>query len=709
MKKLLFISLWALIISSCYDEGEFDEKTEKNSYKLKPGVVTMSKAWDNCVSEKVTGNTILLSSVAGIQMPTVGEILLYPDASDMFPYGFMGRVVEVNETEIITEDCSLEDTFEELNIDLNAIDLADYINNSAVNTYADIKLTLPLNFNFLKENESQNGKLKFGVEGSLTLGIVLDYEHKIMVGQSEKARLSYELNNQLAIELNAGLEGKQEKSVDLTSLLSGKGVQIQILPPTSPIPLTIEMKLAFVLRTAGTLDYTAKLKATNTTTGGFQWEKGWGILKGIEEIEPEKEQNQEFESRFRIDGKVQVGPKIEIKVMPFNKDYVEAHVKGSVLFGLEGAFDCDLTADNTWERFSDSKGTLSLAFEGAAGVGAHFGELWNVEPELNLGIEFFKKEENFLPDISNLQVRNGTAANEKQVVYSLSEEVLFPGRYGLNMYDREDNLLQTYYCNETAAHISDLQSKDVQFQCVINSGQTYTLRPVFNMFGFWDFECNQFVKITDTTLDENGLTGSINEIVPPETLDKLQELGIEINGGNTPPDIEGTYLANPLVLVKNMASTQIAEQWDMYVTFSNQNNTSLTVNADYTMKSQGAWWTTQTMSASGPGSFIVGEGNKFTVFVDGRRSSSASRVTGNTVEIFSGEISSEGIKNYHWAVIMVDDNGDPDNVWIDNGDCYMKKDSDGFSERVPASEAPRKATVNYEPQPARKNGNALAM
>jgi len=175
----------------------------------------------------------------------------------------------------------------------------------------------------------------------------------------------------------------------------------------------------------------------------------------------------------------------------------------------------------------------------------------------------------------------------------------------------------------------------------------------------------------------SGLSEDINNLIPDNILEAIGDLGIEINGGKNPPNIEGTYFVDTLVLVKSTAGGNIVTQWDKYVTFSKQDNTALTIDADYTMQLEGD---VGPMSSKGPGSYIVGEGNKFTVVVDGTREQGG--FTAKTVEIFSGEISDLGILNYHWAVMMIDNSGNPLNVWIADGTGYAKKDGDGFSEKV---------------------------
>jgi hypothetical protein len=53
--------------------------------------------------------------------------------------------------------------------------------------------------------------------------------------------------------------------------------------------------------------------------------------------------------------------------------------------------------------------------------------------------------------------------------------------------------------------------------------------------------------------------------------------------------------------------------------------------------------------------------------------------TAKTVEVYSGEITVTGIRNFQWAVFMENNNGDPLGHWIGNGTGYFKRDSDGFS------------------------------
>jgi hypothetical protein len=205
-------------------------------------------------------------------------------------------------------------------------------------------------------------------------------------------------------------------------------------------------------------------------------------------------------------------------------------------------------------------------------------------------------------------------------------------------------------------------------------------------------EKTEQVNETIRKIDGDALTTTI----PREYLEYFLRLGIEINNGRNPPDIEGTYLAATLRLVNNTSAQgkNIAEQWDMYVTFSGQNDTRLTIDANYTMQTE------EEPMSSGGASVITGEGNKFTVFMEGTRVESG--YTAETVEVYSGEITGTGIKNFQWAVFMVDNKGDPLGHWIENGAGYFKRDSDGFSEKTDGSSQGRQVTIDmYDSSGAR--------
>jgi hypothetical protein len=179
------------------------------------------------------------------------------------------------------------------------------------------------------------------------------------------------------------------------------------------------------------------------------------------------------------------------------------------------------------------------------------------------------------------------------------------------------------------------------------------------------------------SVDEKGLTKDIRNIIPDEYIETLKDFGFQVNGGNTPPNVEGCYLAGVLELVAKNFSAGVAFQKDMYLTFYEQNNEDLTVKVNYNLWSDHGTLGTSTADVKGLGSFITGTGNKFTIFAESIRTDGNS--TAKTVEVFSGEITANGIEDYQWAVIMIDNGDGNDGKWIKNGHAYIKRARDGLA------------------------------
>jgi len=142
--------------------------------------------------------------------------------------------------------------------------------------------------------------------------------------------------------------------------------------------------------------------------------------------------------------------------------------------------------------------------------------------------------------------------------------------------------------------------------------------------------------------DENEwLSKDVLERVPEEILNKAKDLGLEINGGKKPPNIEGSYYAKPVILVNSTNEDDYIGGVfnDGTFIFSEQNYKELTVLSYIEEMGVG--------SDTGLGSFITGNGNKFSVFVI-----MPNMYSSGTVYFFvSGVIESGGIRNLNFILL----------------------------------------------------------
>lgn len=173
--------------------------------------------------------------------------------------------------------------------------------------------------------------------------------------------------------------------------------------------------------------------------------------------------------------------------------------------------------------------------------------------------------------------------------------------------------------------------------------------------------------------DSRGLTSEITDLVPEAILDTLDKYGFDIHGGMNPPDVSGSFVASPFVLeASNVPGDPIGQSLlDYFVTFDNVDLDDLELSLTYENGPE---------TGSGIGSYLVGEGNKFSVFLK----VDVTHTSGNHAEaitVISGAMSNDGIKDFRAAVFLIEDFNDPGNYFIEIGQGRILRDGDGLAER----------------------------
>lgn len=177
-----------------------------------------------------------------------------------------------------------------------------------------------------------------------------------------------------------------------------------------------------------------------------------------------------------------------------------------------------------------------------------------------------------------------------------------------------------------------------------------------------------------TKVDENGLSKNITKILPDSVYTKMMNMGMPINGGNQPPELEGTYNVSPFILDSSDVEGDYRGKSfsDFVVTFHNFNSRKLTVEIDYVNGPE---------TGTGVGSYIVGHDNKFSVFCE-IKATQLLIFHANAIFVLTGTLTNDGIDDFYYANFMLDNHGNEEGLWIDNGSGRIIYDSDGFSERT---------------------------
>lgn len=166
----------------------------------------------------------------------------------------------------------------------------------------------------------------------------------------------------------------------------------------------------------------------------------------------------------------------------------------------------------------------------------------------------------------------------------------------------------------------------------------------------------------------------INTVIPPEFLQVVREMGIEINKGTNPPIVEGTFIMNPNLLLKSNIpdDVPINSAFSAYrITVFDQSN------EDYSIKFNSV---AAGESEVSNGALISGSGTSFTLY-----GKSTVNVGSNSVVlgvVYSGNLEGNSIKNLKRAIVCIDDSNNG-GVLLSNGMARVFHDPDKDSPKIP--------------------------
>jgi hypothetical protein len=183
------------------------------------------------------------------------------------------------------------------------------------------------------------------------------------------------------------------------------------------------------------------------------------------------------------------------------------------------------------------------------------------------------------------------------------------------------------------------------------------------------FSCEE-----EETVSVNDIPEDIQRIIPDDVMEDLEDLGMDLNKGMTPPNVEGKYVVNKSLLFSSTVpcdpgvecpEEKKARGWEKdsikpvyfsatYMEMFNQDNENNTIE----MKISG--WSG---SAEGSGTYIMGSGDKFSVIFDmqdieykrnlmGEVDTSVVWGRANYLLAFSGRKTEEGFVDFDMGIYM---------------------------------------------------------
>lgn len=169
----------------------------------------------------------------------------------------------------------------------------------------------------------------------------------------------------------------------------------------------------------------------------------------------------------------------------------------------------------------------------------------------------------------------------------------------------------------------------------------------------------------------DGSQQSVQNYATAELLETMQDLGLEVNLGNTPPNVSGLFLDSPNVLeATNIANNTPGTIYaDTYFTIGNVN--TLTHSIDISYMTPG-----DTETSTGVGAVVSGHDNYFTIYA--KHKITHDNGTADGIMVVSGRLTEAGISNFQFAAFMLDNHGLP--TFIANGKGRLFHDGDNLAQ-----------------------------
>lgn len=167
----------------------------------------------------------------------------------------------------------------------------------------------------------------------------------------------------------------------------------------------------------------------------------------------------------------------------------------------------------------------------------------------------------------------------------------------------------------------------------------------------------------------------IQQIIPDKYLDSLKKLGLTVNTGITPANVEGSYAINPLLL----EATNIPNDFKIGYRFNDARLNLSKQDADFNIYLLGknflAERDTSIVTA------ISGSGNDITVY--GKVKSNKAGKVAEFAIILTAKLENKTFKNFKYGLICISNkNATTDNTFIKEGQGRVVYESDGLSTSI---------------------------
>ena len=378
------------------------------------------------------------SSLPSDQIPQKGLILLQFSPTEELPYGFLGRVTDVNisggKIIVETDAPALDEAFDVLKFDY-AFDLFEGTRAS------------------FEKDEQGNNVIKQTLDGeykvsdNITISLGGSFTHATNVVISSDINNLENLDNfslkvnttTIAKDISVKVTASTENYAETNKLFNvGKPITIPLNLQVIGIKTDFQVKLEVAIQGEASLGYSTSF--VNTTSCYMRHSKEWGYQNTTPTGSSTSDNIVDHKVNFSLDGKFSLAlvPAVEFKL--FGRDELKITADPKAGFGLEGELDIELgkpeiDGNELYNTFKDTSINLS-AFVGLD-VNIHYGILkkYIKEPKSTIPIftwNIYERDVYLFPEFKEQSLN--ISDDKADCTTTLGRDLLFNSGVGIAQY-----------------------------------------------------------------------------------------------------------------------------------------------------------------------------------------------------------------------------------------------------------------------------------
>lgn len=335
----------------------------EKEYELADNVIELEGNQLKYISS-MKGDTLVYESTTPTnQLPNIGEIILVTQSTDVFPYGFLGKVMEVSQNgNVITEAAALDETFLYLNVEgTYELESADMEHEGRVSD-ASLESYKITNEYSVQIGRYISGSIEFGLNAQLGFKFHIDKRNgkNIRTGYVDAILEDY---FGLVASLAFGEKDEDDEKDEPQNL--GNGLKLgKIVVGAILIEPVLQPYIKPQLEGSAKISWSGENSSARKIRMNFDGDK-WTMA-------PIERDDADFDFRAKPNlnmvGSAFVGPGIALELRLYGNKNIKVALNTQVGIEASGEISLATDEDDVYDTLKDSK--LSLALKGGVGLEA---------------------------------------------------------------------------------------------------------------------------------------------------------------------------------------------------------------------------------------------------------------------------------------------------------------------------------------------------